>query len=193
MNKKVLLATQLVLLLVACDRQAARMDKAAENCEEAMRIGADEIAEELCTIALGESDGADLKPEIRSERLYRLGHIKRTRAKYPEARSLIAQSLAIEETLSDSDSLALGHRLLEMSLIMAGQGQWEEGATYLERTLPFADQFAEKKQASMANILRHYAGQLEKLQQTEQASRFRAAHAGLTEGKQTTPAPFEAY
>ncbi|MDH3980646.1 MAG: tetratricopeptide repeat protein [Gammaproteobacteria bacterium] len=193
MNHKLLTAITLTLLLTACDRQAARMTEAAEKCVEAMRIGADEIAEELCTMALGDNDGADLKPEIRSQRLYRLGHIKRTLAKYPEAQGLIAQSLEIEETLSDSENLARGHSLLEMSLIMAALGQWEQGATFLERALPFAGQFSEEEQASMANILRHYAGQLEKLQQTELASRFRAAHDGLTEGKQSTPAPFEAY
>lgn len=193
MKTEILVASLLTLLLMACDNQGTRMTEAAEKCEEAMRVGSDEVAEDLCTIALGDNDGANLKPAIRSERLYRLGHIKRTRAKYPEAHSLIAQSLAVEESLSDSDSFSVGQRLLEMSLILAGMGQWEEGAVYLERALPLAERFTEKEQVSMASLLRHYAGQLEKLQQTEQASRFMAAQAGLTEGKQSTPAPFEAY
>ena len=183
---EILVASLLALLLMACDNQGARMTEAAEKCEEAMRVGSDEVAEDLCTIALGDNDGANLKPEIRSERLYRLGHIKRTRAEYPEAHSLIAQSLAIEESLSDSDSFPVGQRLLEMSLILAGMGQWEEGATYLERTLPFAGQFSEEEQASMLNVLKYYAGKLEQAEHAGLAERFRNAAAELKSSLQTT-------
>ena len=174
MNKRILIAGLLVFFLVTCDRQGARMTTAAENCEKAIVVGALEVAEELCTIALGENLGADLKPKLRSDRLYRLGHIQRMQAKYPEAERLIMQSLAIEETLSDHDNLARGHRLLEMSLIKAGLGNWEEGALFLERALPYAMQFSEKEQASMINVLRHYAGKLEQLEQPELAAQFRA-------------------
>jgi tetratricopeptide (TPR) repeat protein len=179
MSKRRLVAGLLVILLVACDRQAARMDKAAENCEKAIVVGALEVAEEQCTIALGDNDGADLKPEIRSQRLYRLGHIKRTRAKYPEAQELIAQSLAIEEARSESDSFPVGQRLLEMSLILAGQGQWDEGALFLERALPFAGQFTEKQQVTMTNVLRHFARRLEQAGRTGLAERFRSVAAEL--------------
>jgi hypothetical protein len=179
MNKNVLIAVPLALLLVACDRQAARMDEAAEKCVEAFHAGAVELAEELCTTALGDNEGADLEPEIRSERLYRLGHIKRTQAKYPEAQELIAQSLAIEEARAESDSFPVGQRLLEMSLILAGQGQWEEGALFLERALPFAGQFTEKQQVSMTNVLKHFARRLEQAGRTGLAERFRTAAAEL--------------
>ena len=161
------------------------MDKAAENCEKAIVTGADELAEELCTMALGDNLGADLKPEIRSQRLYRLGHIKRTRAEYPEAGDLIGQSLALEEARSESDSFPVAQRLLEMSLILAGQGQWEEGALYLERALPFAGQFTEKQQVSMTNVLKHFAGRLEQAGRTVLAGRFRAVATEL-ESQPTT-------
>jgi hypothetical protein len=142
-------------------------------------VGAIDVAEEQCTIALGNNLGADLKPEVRSQRLYRLGYIKRTRAKYPEARDLITQSLVIEEALSESDSFPVGQRLLEMSLILAGQGQWEEGALFLERALPFAGQFSDKEQVSMTNVLKHFAGRLEQAGRTGLAERFRTVASDL--------------
>ena len=185
MSKRILIAGMLMFLLVACDRQGARMAEAAENCEKAIVVGALEVAEELCTIALGENLGADLKPQLRSGRLYRLGHIKRMQAKYPEAQELITPSLAIEETLSGSDNFSIGQRLLEMSLIKAGLGQWEEGALFLERALTFVGQFGEKEQASMVNVLKHFAGKLEQDEQHGLAARFRTAIMEL-ESRQTT-------
>jgi hypothetical protein len=179
MKAQILFAGLLVGMLAACDRQGAHMDKAAENCEKAMVVGAIDVAEEQCTIALGNNLGADLKPEVRSQRLYRLGYIKRTRAKYPEARDLITQSLVIEEALSESDSFPVGQRLLEMSLILAGQGQWEEGALFLERALPFAGQFSDKEQVSMTNVLKHFAGRLEQAGRTGLAERFRTVASDL--------------
>lgn len=181
MNKKVLIVCLLTALSAACDRQGALMDEAAEKCAKAVTVGSIKVAEDQCTIALGENNGADLKPEIRSERLYRLGNIMRVQAKYPEAQELMLQSLTIEETLSGPDSPAIGTRLLEMSLIHAGQGQWVEGAAYLERVLPLAVQLGEEQQQSLTNTLKHYAGRLEMMQQTDLAARFRDAHVDLQE------------
>jgi tetratricopeptide (TPR) repeat protein len=185
MNKKILIVCLLTALSAGCDRQGARMDEAAEMCAEAVTVGALQFAEEQCSIALGENNGADLKPEIRSERLYRLGRIKRTQAKHPEARELMSQSLAIEETLSGPDSPATGTRLLELALIAAGQKQWEEGVGYLERILPLTTQLNDRDQATLARVLRLYAGKLENMQQAEQAARFRDAHAALQESLQS--------
>lgn len=181
-NKTVQITCLLTCLLVAsCDQQGARMSEAAEKCAKAVHVGALEVADELCTLALGESSGNDLKPALRSERLYRLGTIKRALAKYPEARDLMLQSLAIEENSQEASNPALGERLLELSLIMAGLDRWQEGATYLDRILPVAGQLDEQQQKSLARILGHYAGRLEKLQQAELAARFRDAQTTLQE------------
>jgi tetratricopeptide (TPR) repeat protein len=185
MNKKVLVVAPLALLLLACDRQGARMDEAAEKCVEALDIGALRAAEELCTMALGEDNGAGLKPEIRSERLYRLGKIKRAQAKYPEALELISQSLAIEESLSGPDSPATGARLLRMALITAAQRQWEDGIGYVERTLSLAAHLEERDRTTLVNALKLYAMHFERTQQPELASRFRAAREALMENRQT--------
>jgi tetratricopeptide (TPR) repeat protein len=185
MNSKVLLAVPLVLLLAACDRQGARMDEAAEKCTEALQKGALDAAEQLCTMALGEDNGADLKPKIRSERLYRLGNIKRAQAKHPEALELMSQSLAIEESLSGPDSPATGARLLRMALIIAAQRQWEDGIGYVERTLSLAAHLEERDQATLISTLKLYVMHFERTQQPELASRFRAAREALMENRQT--------
>ena len=97
----------------------------------------------------------------------------------------MSQSLAVEETLSGPDSPATGTRLLELALIAAGQKQWEEGVGYLERILSLTTKLNDKDQATLANILRFYAGKLENMQQAEQAARFRDAHAALQESLQS--------
>jgi tetratricopeptide (TPR) repeat protein len=185
MNKKILIACLLTALSASCDRQGARMDEAAEKCVEALEVGALRAAEELCTMALGEDNGADLKPEIRSERLYNLGNIMRAQAEYPEALELMSQSLAIEESLSGPDSPATGARLLRMALIVAAQRQWEDGVGYVERTLSLAAHLEERDRASLVNTLKLYAMYFERTQQPELASRFRAAREALMENRQT--------
>jgi hypothetical protein len=92
---------------------------------------------------------------------------------------LLRQSLVIEEGLSGPDSTAVGLRLLELSLVLAGQERWEEGARLLERALPLTDRFTDKERTSMAKVLKHYAGQLEKTGQTGLVAQFRIAAAEL--------------
>jgi tetratricopeptide (TPR) repeat protein len=181
MKVKILFAGLLVTALGACDNTASRLLVDAERCEQVLQEGNLEAAEALCTRALGGADGAGLAPDIRSGRLYQLGRIKRQLSKFTEGEDLLRQSLAIEEELSGPDSAAAGLRLLELSLVLAGQERWEEGARILERALPLTDQLTDKERASMAKVLKHYAGQLEKTGQTGLVSRFRVAAAELGE------------
>ena len=180
-----MLLTRILIVIVfsslvsACDNAASRLEKEARICERALEIGVLELAEEHCQSALGEPDDDVLAPQDRSERLYRLASIKRQLAKYAEAAELLSQSLLLEQTLSGSDSPQVASRRLEMALILAGQGKWQEGAQLLEQTVPAASLLNEKERASLVNILQRYAAQLQKSQHTEQASRLQAAAASL--------------
>ena len=187
MKAKILFAGLLVTVLGACDNKASRLLVDAERCDQVLQEGNLEAAEALCTRALGGADGAGLAPDIRSGRLYQLGRIKRQLSKFTEGENLLRQSLLIEEGLSGPGSAAVGLRLLELSLVLAGQERWEEGARILERALTLTDQLTDKERASMAKVLRHYAGQLEKTGQTGLVSRFRIAAAEL-ESPQATEA-----
>ena len=179
MLKRILIVVALSGLASACDNTASRLDAEARICERALEIGALELAEEHCQLALGDADDDVLAPQVSSERLYRLASIKRQLAKYAEGAELLSQSLVLEQTLSGSDSPQVASRRLEMSLILAGQEKWQDGAQLLEQTVPAASLLNEKERASLVNILQRYATQLQKSQHTEQASRLQAAAASL--------------
>ena len=176
---RILIVIALSGLASACDNTASRLDKGARICERALELGELELAEEHCQLALGDADDDVLAPQVRSERLYRLASIKRQLAKYAEAAELLSQSLLLEQTLSGSDSPQVASRRLEMSLILAGQGKWQDGAQLLEQTVPAASLLDEKERASLVNVLQHYAVQLQKSQHIEEASRLQAAAASL--------------
>jgi hypothetical protein len=180
---RILIVITLSGLASACENTASRLDQEAKVCERAVEKGALELAEKHCQLALGEPGDDSLAPQVRSERLFRLASIQRQQAKYAEAAETLGQSLALEQTLSGSDSPQVTSRQLEMVLILAGQRQWQEGAQLLEQTLPVASQLSEKEQASLVNILRRYAAQLQKIEQPEQASRLQAAAASLKKEK----------
>jgi len=169
----------LAALAYACDNTASRLDTEARVCERAVEIGELERAEEACQRALGDDADNVLSPQIRSERLYRLGSIKRQLAKYDEAAGLFNQSLTLELTLSGPDSPKVASRRLEKVLVLAGQGQWQAGALLLEQTVPTASQLDEDEYDALINALKHYAVQLQKSHQPEQASRLQAAAASL--------------
>jgi|GEM_PF-3493400 len=179
MLTRILLVTLLSSLVMACDRPTGQLDADNETCELALRKGRLDIAEAACQRALGDHDGATLAAPIRSARLYRLATIKRKLAKYDEAAELLKPSLALEQTLSGPDSPEIARRWLEMSLILAGQQHWQEGAQLLEQTVPMADRLSEKERGALLNILQHYVAQLQKSQQVDLASRLQAAADSL--------------
>jgi tetratricopeptide (TPR) repeat protein len=169
----------LLVMLGGCSSLASRLDADAQTCEEAVRIGALDVAEEMCQRALNEGDKDILAPTVRSQRLYNLARIKRQLAKYPEAGELLDKSLALEEALSGADSPGVTRRLMEMSLVLAAQGQWQQGAQVLERVLPLAHQLTEKERVSLGQIVKHYAAQLKNNGQAAQAARLEAAAVQL--------------
>lgn len=185
-----IIAVLLVLGLSACDGTASRLATFAEKCAEAVQMGALEVAEDLCQRALGTAgEEKALEPEVRSERLYQLGQIKRQRAKFHEADKLLQQSLAIQETLSGPESPEVVRRLVERTLILAGTGQWEAGARILERVIPLAGQLSDKEKRSLGNISRRYVVQLSNRQQGEQAERLEAAAAQLSQQERQAEQP----
>lgn len=166
------LAVAFALIASACESENHRSAVYAEKCKESERKGFLEAAEQLCQSAWVDVDNDRLAPEIQSERLYYLGRIKRQLGKFTEAEPLIREALAVEDTVSGRASPVYGRLLIELSLVLAGQAKWVEGAAFLVPVLEIADRLPERERLAAANALKHYASRLRDTDQAELASRF---------------------
>jgi len=174
MKLPISLGLLVLALLSACANplNRATSDNYAETCAVAESNGKLEVAEQACYRALANVDMGNLGPELKSQRLYNLGRIKRQMSKFSEAESLFKESLQIEEKLSGPGGVKIGRRLVELSVSLAGQDKWSEGAQYLERFLPIADQFSGQQRAYSAEVLMQYSKRLRNTNQQPLAERF---------------------
>lgn len=162
------------VLLTGCANplNRATSDNYADTCAAAEQSGRLQVAEEACYRALVNVDWGNLDPELKSQRLYNLGRIKRQLAKFSEAEQLFRESLAIEEKLSAPSDLKIGRRLVELSVSLAGQEKWVEGAQHLERLLPTANQFKGQERSYAAEVLNQFGRRLKTIGQVALAERF---------------------
>jgi tetratricopeptide (TPR) repeat protein len=169
------------VLLAGCANPVNRVtsDNYTETCTVAEQNGRLQAAEETCYRALVNVDWGNLGPELKSQRLYNLGRIKRQLAKFSEAEQLFKESLAIEAKLSTPSDQKIGRRLVELSVSLAGQDKWAEGAQYLERMLPIASQFTGQERVYTAEVLNQYSKRLSTSNQAALADRFAASAAAL--------------
>jgi hypothetical protein len=151
-----------VLVLCSCANPVNRVtsDNYAETCATAERDRRLDVAEQACYRALVNVDLGNLGPELKSQRLYNLGRIKRQLSKFGEAEDLFKQSLAIEEKISPSTDPKIGRRLIELAVSLAGQSKWAEGAQYLEKAAPISSQYARAERSFAALAFAEYAKQL---------------------------------
>jgi len=159
MNKAgiVIIAT---LVLCACDNEAERLAHHEQVCQKALDLGLLEHADKECTSALGTSGSASLDPATRSERLLRLASIKRQQNLYAEAEKLILQTLLIEQGVPNPDTFAVARRHQELSMALAGQRKWREGAIVLESLLPEVANFSAAEQKAITNMIKLYVNKL---------------------------------
>jgi len=170
-----------VSLLAGCANpiNRATSDNYSETCAVAESNGRLQVAEEACYRALVNVDLGNLGPELKSERLYNLGRIKRQLAKFSEAENLFKESLAIEEKFSSPSESKLGRRIMELSVSLAAQDKWAEGAKHLERVLPITSQFAGQERAYTIEVLTQYSKHLKTMNQVALAEQFEAKAAAL--------------
>jgi hypothetical protein len=181
MKLSILLVLLATTLLNACANplNQATSDNYAETCVNAERNHRLEVAEQACYRALVNVDWGNLGPELKSQRLYNLGRIKRQLAKFSEAEQLFKESLSIEEKLSRPSGGQVGRRLVELSISLAAQNKWSEGAQSLDRVLPIADQFSGQERVSAAAVLTQYSKHLRKTNEVALAERFEAKALAL--------------
>lgn len=161
-------------LLSACANFLAKptSNEYVSNCYSAARNKNFARAEKECYAALINTDSVS-SPKIKSQRLYKLGLIKQRLSKFSESELLIKESLQLEEMLS-SPPKVIGSRLVELSISLAGQNKWLEGAPFLERVLPIAPQYSKQERARISILLAQYSHQLMIMKQAALAKRFKS-------------------
>ncbi len=175
------LALLLAATVLACSDRA-QYDNHSAACDAAQRQGLLALAVKACGQAVVAAESAGLPAATKSQALYRLGRLKRQQGKFVQAEALLSRSLGEEATL---DTAQIGDRLIELSLSLAGQGRWSEGALILQRLITLLDNLPETPRADTVNIIHRYRIQLNKTGRSELASRLEAAAAKL---KQPLPA-----
>lgn len=157
----------------------ATSDNYRETCAVAESNGRLDVAEEACYRALVNVDWGKLGPELKSQALYNLARIKRRLSRFGEAEQLLKESLAIEEKLPAPSEQKIGRRLVELSVSLAGQDKWSEGARFLERALPLTDTFSARERAYAGEVFAQYGKRLTGTADSALAARFEAKAVAL--------------
>ncbi len=131
-------------------------DNYLEQCADAESRGDLKLAEEACRRSLINTEWGNLGEEQKSEKLYNYARIKRRLGKHSEAKSLLLKSLGIEQSRSNKTNIKIGRRLVELSVNYAALGQWNKGASALNRMLPVAKQFTGKERQFTIFVLNKY-------------------------------------
>ncbi|MFT5674899.1 MAG: tetratricopeptide (TPR) repeat protein [Paraglaciecola sp.] len=163
----------LSLLSSACVTQSQRSADYTRVCIDAEVRGAIYLAEANCERSWFGIDNSNLKPNVRSEKLYDLARIKRQLNKYIEAEKYIQQALEIEQTVTGANNPEYALRLVELSLSIAGQGDFPKAAITLEPVLNVIDQFAPQDKKRTVNVLKHRSSRIQHAEQHQLAERFK--------------------
>lgn len=183
--------TQALLLLTAlalggCDFHSSRdeFDQQLGLCTLAENNGLLESAVQGCQAALAIAEKEGYAPAVISDLLYRLGRMARQRNQFSEAQQLMQRSLAIEQQSGEQVAIAL--RSIELSLSLAGQGRWSEGAQMLERMLTLAGGLSGRDRQAAAGAFRLFSVRLRNMGETELAERFQVEAQLLARSEQAT-------
>lgn len=163
------------LVLAGCGERllyAATTDRYSEICSIAEANGRLEVAEEACWLALKNAERGDLGDEPLSEKLYNLARIKRMLSKFDEGEALLVASLAIEEAASDTMTVKIGRRLVELAINLANMDRWDEAADAVDRLLPVAERYEGGERAVVVAVLEEFGRRLIESGDTARGERF---------------------
>jgi len=175
MNLKVYTINFILILLVGCvsnPSYKSTSDDYAEVCLIAERNNQFKIAEDACQTALHNAKTGNLGKELIAKRLFELANIKRRQAKYSEAIPLLKESLEIENTLSRKINSKIGRVLTEIAINYAALGEWDNGAPYLEKSIPILSAYTGKERKFIKQIFKNYGRYFKKNGQLKRAKLF---------------------
>jgi len=170
-----------VLATGGCESRNARVefDRQIQVCALAEDNGVLDAAVDACGAALTIAEQQGYPTEQISDLLFRLSRLERQRRNFQKAETFVSRSLALEE--GAGESVAIAARLVELSLSLAGQSRWLDGAQVLERAAPVAGELAGEERKTAANAYRAFAVRLGTMGHTERAEQFNAEAEKLTE------------
>ncbi len=174
MKTNTLLVFLLVIGLGGCDYRSAKadFDRQIALCSVAEGNGLLDAAVQACGVALTIAEEERYERNLISGLLYRLGRLERQRGKFTEAELLMRRSLALEEQSGDQGTIAI--RLIELSLSVAGQGRWSDGAQLLETAAPFVANLPGDERKAAINAFRLFSVRLDMRGYAAQAEQFKA-------------------
>ena len=168
-----------VVALGSCDFHSARdeFDQQLEFCTLAENNGLLESAVRGCEAALVVAEKEGYAPDVISNLLYRLGRMARQRNQFTEAEELMRRSLAIVQQSGEQTAVAV--RLIDLSLSLAGQGHWADGAQLLDRASLLSGDLAGRDRKAAAGAFRLFSVRLHNLGETTLAEDFQATSQEL--------------
>jgi hypothetical protein len=169
--------------LPACDYHSARdnFDRQLEVCSAGERNGLLDAAARACGAALAIAEKENHAPEQISDLQYRLGRLERQRGRFREAEVLTRRSLALEEQSGETGAVA--SRLVELSLCLAGQGRWTDGAQLLASNALLQSDLSSQDREAAANAYRAFGIRLGKMGHVVQAEQFKKRAQELGTGQ----------
>jgi tetratricopeptide (TPR) repeat protein len=156
-------------------------DNYSDTCGVAEKNRRLDIAEEACYRALVNVDWGNLGPELKSQKQYNLGRIKRQLGKFSEAEQLFKAALKIEQALPKPSTLRVSRRHIELATSLAGQNKWQEGAKYLDLAIPSIPNHSKRERKFLADMLITFSKELQNLGEKHLANHFKKVAEAVDE------------
>lgn len=181
MRSAAFVAVLMLTLATGCSDGKAQQefDRQIQNCSAGELNGVLGAAADACGDALVIAKERNYPSAEISNLSFRLGRIERQRGRFDAAEVLVRASLTFVEKTGDPADEA--KRLVELSLVLAGQGRWDEGATLLKRAERSARQLNGGERRAAADAFGGYAARFRKTGDTSIALPFDMLASELAE------------
>jgi len=170
---KVILGTLfLVLFISACENHRSQYETEMKICTKSEEFGLLASAVNACQKALVIAENYDYSPSLRSQLRFKLASLIRRQGNFSQSEMMLIKNIEFEKQRQEQDSKIIAASLLELSLCLAGQKKWHEGAEALASLVPMISVLPENKKLTAKNTLKQYSIQLGKNKKYDLAENF---------------------
>ena len=146
-------------------RKRASLDRFSKLCSEAQKTGNIKDTAEYCYKAYKDVEWENLKPKLRSERLYNYGRILRKTGRFEDAKVALTKALDDEIYLSGASSIESRRRMAELAATYYEMGEIDDGVKYVDRLISITELHTGNDKEFIARLLYSYASRLRGKQQ----------------------------